>query len=363
MTPAPVRVLLAIDTLGNGGAERQLSLLAAVLSTMCEVRVVSLGSGPFQQVIEAAGVDVSVVSRRHRGDVSVALKIDHIIRDWRPDIVHAWGWMSVLAAIPSCRLRGVPVLDGTIRTGQYPVSRGRFMRLGQRLADAVVANSAAGLDAFRVPRTRGWVIPNGVDPVMLARTEGSSSRPKTPGKVIMSARMAPEKDYATFIQAARLVRKTLPEVPWKFICVGDGLDRNAIRESATDLIDLGVVQFPEPTLDVIPLLAGASVGVLVNPGNAGEGCSNSILEYMASGLPVLCTDTGGNREVVVDGETGILLPPCDPTALAAAICAVTTDEDIARDYGRAGRARVEREYSVGCMVSAYFDLYSRVIGG
>ena len=112
-----MRLMLLADSLGNGGAERQLALLAAGLPEAWQRRVCALGGGPFESHLRAKGVAVEVLTRRSRLDPLPAAALWRTLIASSPDVVHSWGWMSTLVAGPLCRLMGVTLVDGTIRAG------------------------------------------------------------------------------------------------------------------------------------------------------------------------------------------------------------------------------------------------------
>lgn len=138
------------------------------------------------------------------------------------------------------------------------------------------------------------------------------------------------------------------------VLVRDG----ALREEAQQLLDeAGVAAFawlPGSRDDVAPLLRSMDVFAL---GSRREGISNTVLEAMATGLPVIASGTGGNLELVVDGTTGTLVPPGDSEALTRALLRYARDTDLARSHGRAARIRVEQEYSLKNMMARYEALY------
>ena len=101
-----------------------------------------------------------------------------------------------------------------------------------------------------------------------------------------------------------------------------------------------MIEFPDMGLEVMPAVASADVGVLLTPpGRHAEGCSNSIMEYMALGLPVVCTDNGGNREIVDDHVTGLVIPPSDVDALVDALRVLSVDPRLRAQFGAAGSVR------------------------
>ncbi|HET6494205.1 MAG TPA: glycosyltransferase family 4 protein, partial [Thermoleophilia bacterium] len=119
-----------------------------------------------------------------------------------------------------------------------------------------------------------------------------------------------------------------------------------------------VIAFVDPGLEVLPLVREADVGVLMsNEAQHREGCSNAIMEYMACGLPVVCSAGGGNPELVVEGETGFLVPAADGAALAGRLRELAADGALARRLGDAGRARLARDFTIARLVRSLERVY------
>ena len=353
------RVLLVTDGLMGGGSERQLALLAGSLPPTHQPSVLSLHDGPFKGVLEDAGISLEVLPRRHRFDVSPAIGMWASAQRFRPDVVHSWGWMSTAAMLPYCRATSTPLVDGTIRQGFLPPRRSGVRRLVLSQADRVVANSQAGLRAFGVPESRGRVVYNGFDESRLSPQWSSRESPGVgvPTTVVMAGRMVPAKDWTTLIEAARILAADTPH-RWRFLALGSGPDRETLIESASDLVSAGIMEFPEAGLEALPIIAGADVGVLLTDARvAMEGCSNSIMEYMACSLPVVCTDRGGNPELVVNGRTGYLVPPSDAVAVSDALRRLRGSSARARSMGHAGRRRQLEMLSVQAMVDGWMSAY------
>ncbi|MCL4555099.1 MAG: glycosyltransferase [Actinobacteria bacterium] len=353
------RVLYLADGFDNGGAERQLVLLVKYLPPEWERRVWAMGDGPFAEAIRDLGVPIDTRTRSWRWDLSPSVDLWATIARWHPDVVHSWGWMCSLAALVACRALQIPFVDGTIRLGMVSPRRGRFMAWSVKLATRVIANSRAGLAAWSVDAARGRVVYNGLDPdrLPLCTRKGESVDPFA---VVMTGRMVREKDFAAFLSAARLVAESDGD-GWRFLAVGDGAARQELMKSARDLIEAGVVSFPAPSVEVLDLVAESDVGVLMShPSLHAEGCSNSIIEYMACGLPVVCSDSGGNRELVVDGDTGFIVAPGDVSALVAKLRWLRGHGDRAVRMGEAGRERILREFTVSNVVSRTVSVYDEV---
>lgn len=355
-----MRVMIVTEGLWNGGAERQLALLATSLPAGWSCTVASLQDGPYRPVLEEAGIDVTVFPRSFRLDVRPAFRLWRAANAFRPDVVHAWGWMSTLAMLPYCRMRRTPIVNGSIRHGGVPDRRSWIDRLAVDLADAVVANSRAGLRAYGAEGPRGHVIHNGFDTRRLQGLRGGPA-PRRNGTttVVMAARMCADKDWRAFINAARVL--TGEDAGWRFVGMGDGPDRAAVLAFAADLIAENRIEFPEPGLEVLPAVARADIGLLLTGTSAAEGCSNAVLEYMACGLPVICTDAGGSAETVEHGGTGLLVPAGDHEALLAALRRMRRHPDEARGMGDAGRSRVAGHFSTSRMVGRYLELYESLV--
>jgi len=354
-----MRLLLLADSLQGGGAERQLALFAEHLPQSVDARVWSLLDGPFLAVLQDSGVPVLTSVRSRKYDVSATLALWSVLRSWRPDVVHAWGWRAAAEAVPACLALRVPLVHGAIRSAI--VTRGRLWppRYTLAVARLIVANSHAGLEAWRVGPRKGRVVYNAFDHRRLAalpaRTPGAGSF-----TVVMTGRMSSQKDYQTVVATARLLGAQEPRA-WRFELVGQGPDRANLMEGSQDLVRAGVIDFPEAGLEVMGRVGQADVGVLMtDPRHHREGCSNSIMEYMAAGLPVVCSESGGNRELVVDGVTGSLVQPRDPAALAKRLVFLRDHPEDRRRMGEAGRRRILEHFAVEKMVSAYLAIYEEV---
>jgi glycosyltransferase involved in cell wall biosynthesis len=353
------RVLLVNIGLGNGGLERQLLLLAKSLLPGVDVRLWTLGGGPFGDEIVRAGIPWRSRPRRARYDLTPAFDLWRTIREWRPDVVHSWHWMPTVAAIPACRALRVPLIDGSIRMGAIPDEFGRPRRCILNLCTLVVANSRAGLDAWRVGDRKGRVIYNAFDPSRLPKNADVRPRESSPATitVVMAARMTGQKDQRCVIEAARILERDAPG-RFHYLLVGAGPEEAALRAASADLVDAGVLAFGQAGLEVIDVVCAADIGVLMtNPAHA-EGCPNSVMEYMACALPVVCSNSGGSAELIRDGREGFVVAPRDAAGLARKIAVLGQDAGLRRTMGAAGRLRIEKDFTVARMVREYMTVYA-----
>ncbi len=172
------------------------------------------------------------------------------------------------------------------------------------------------------------------------------------GPAVMVGRLSPEKDVLTLLKALKIVAREEPR--FRLEIAGDGTCRSALENSCAELGIERQVRFLGNVKDIPRLLARASMCVL---SSITEGMSLTLLEAMARGLPVVATRVGGNAEVVVDGQTGLLVPARNPELLAVAMLRLWRDAALARRMGLAGRQRVEAHFNVKRMVNDYEMLY------
>lgn len=209
--------------------------------------------------------------------------------------------------------------------------------------------------------TRAVLIPgSGVD---LERFEGARE-PLSCGApmFVMACRMLWPKGVREFIEASDIVAAAHPAA--RFILLGDS-DPGAPDTVPRDWLRTNSdarphVEWPGFQSDVAPYIRNADVIVL--PSYYNEGLPKTLLEGAAAGRPLIAADNRGSRDIVKDGTTGILVPPRDPAALADAMMALLDDPDSARAMGRAGRALVEREFSLEQVIDRTLDVYDRVLG-
>jgi len=367
-----VRVLQFVTLFGAGGTERQFMNLAHGLDpSRFDVHFACLKrSGEFLEDIEARRRPLTeyriarlygAQAMRRQLAFARALRRDGI------EVVHTYNFYPNVFAIAAARLAGVPVIVASIREiGDLltPAQR-RVQRLACRLADAIVVNAAAikerligdGYDPERIV-----VIRNGIDLDRFGRShEGGRlhrelNLPASAPLVAVFARLVPAKGIEYFLEAAASVAPRFPDV--RFVVVGEsrilqdgaiveGPYRQELERFARRLGLAGRVVFTGFRLDVPELLPEMAVSVLPS---LSEGLSNSVLEAMAAGVPVVATAVGGNPEAVEDGASGLLVPPCDAGALARAICAVLEDQELAGRLGRAARQRISDRFSNEQMV-------------
>lgn len=302
------------------------------------------------------------------------------LRRSRTQIVHSYNFYANVFCIPAARLAGVPCVVASIRDlGIYlSPAKLRLQRWVCGLADRIVVNANAIRDWLveqGYPENKIVVIRNGVDTSRFgARNDGAALRrelglpPKAP-LVTMLARLSPIKGIDHFLEAAARLRNIHPDACFLLVgeCYTRGGERDfkvdeAYRKVLKDKVDsLGLtdrVIFTGLRKDVPDVLAASAVSVLPS---LSEGISNTLLESMAAGVPVVATRVGGTPEAITDGEQGLLVPPGDSQALASAISRVLSDPLLALRLGNNGRRRVAEEFSFEAVVRRTEALYRKLL--
>jgi len=361
-----VPVAYAISTMGVGGTPRHLVEVLGHLDRRAFAPSLHCfdATRPEYALLPAVrSLGVEVVDGGVRGSLrgprfgAAVLRMAAGFRRRRVRVVHSYLFDANLLGTLAARLARVPVALVSKRSlDRYGERRRRLAcRVANRLATRVMANAEAVRrnvhEAEGCPLDRIVVVPNGID---LGRIP--SAGPAAAPVVGTIGRLATKKGQADLLEAAPLVLDRVPAAT--FLLVGDGPLRGDLERRARELGIADRVRFRGAVPDGAAVLPELSVFAL--PSHM-EGMSNGLLEAMAAGLPVVATDVGGNPEVVVDGETGFVVPPRDPAALAEAILVLLKDPDRGRAMGAAGRARVAEHYTVQRMVARLEALYASLL--
>ena len=371
-----VNVLLMIDDLCLGGAERQLVELARGMDKeRFRVLVVTLYAGqPLERELEGQeGIKLVSLNRKGKFDFRILAPLVRLLRREKVHVIQPFLSPATFFGLTAALLARVPVRVVTERCGVR-----RDTKLGEnlyrfaedrltRFADVAVANSQSGAD-FLISRgiapEKTRVIYNGVNAERVAASEAevaalraSLEIPAEAPVVGIVASLTAPKDFPTFLTSAKIVRNSVPSA--RFLIVGDGPLRRELEATAAQLGLADSVLFAGHQMRVAPFIGSFDVAVLSSCDY--EGCSNYLLEAMGLGRPVVATDIGGNRELVRHGETGLLVRPRDPAALASAVLTLLDDRALASRLADAAHTRFQAGFSVPNMVRQYEQLYEELL--
>lgn len=359
----PLRILFFLRSLGHGGTERQLSVLAKGLHGRGhDIRVVPLyAGGPFAERLSEAGVPVVPLDKSSRWDLwRPHRQLLRLVQDFRPHIVHAFlPAQNMTAALLKGRLHPAKLVLGVraafMDLAAYdPVTRLAYAaeaRLGRR-ADLIIANSRAGRDwavSRGMPVQRLAVIPNGIDTERFQPNAEAGARLRTTlglqdasPLIAIVGRLDPMKDHETFLAAAAHCRDSLPQA--RFLVVGpDVAGRAAMLRVQAEALGLGErIVWAGPRDDVAAVWSAADLATLTSA--YGEGFPNVVGEAMACGRLVVATETGDAAAVI--GTSGAVVPPQQAEALAAAwIAQAARLQQDRTALATAARRRIEENFS------------------
>lgn len=286
------------------------------------------------------------------------------------DVVHTHDFYTNVFGMFAARLAGVKRRIASKReTGGMRSPAQKFVeKLAFRQSHKIVANSLAVrnyLVGEGVAPDKIEVVYNGLDltrltPAPASRSEillkfGLPDDDRAWFVTLVANLRHAVKNQPMFIRAARIVVETHPNA--HFVIAGEGELRDELARLADELGVGANVHLIGRCTDVPQLLSVSVAGVL---SSFNEGFSNSILEYMAAGLPVVATNVGGAAEAIVDGETGFLVESDDSDALAARLVSLLSDEKLAVDFGSRGRAKVVAEFSLDAQLAKTLKLYGAI---
>jgi glycosyltransferase involved in cell wall biosynthesis len=374
MKERAIRVQFVVPDLQVGGAERHSTTL---LSRMDQDRfrssVVCIGEeGEFFGALPAAKVEARALHLCGKMNAVRALReLVSITRRAQPDVVVMWGYNAETLGRIAARIGGV---RHTIVWVHHIGGVGPTNRIRTAIDRALIPWTSAYfgvaeaqrrylVDELGYPEHKIRIINNGVDPALFdVNTERGvlAEFGFTDGDpvVAMVAALHPWKDHTTFLRAARIVINEMPRA--KFLVIGDGATRTELMSLCSTMRITPNVHFTGSRHDVGRLLCAIDVFVL---SSHSEAFPISVLEAMACARPAVCTDVGGVREIVSHGKTGYLVPQNDPQQLAARLLTLLSNPQTAHRMGRAGRDRVEAEFSLERTIAAAEQAIGAVVSG
>jgi len=369
-------------SLDIGGTERHLSLIAPRLRDLGWRPVIFClwRRGDLATALETAGIEIVGGRATVRPDKRWWCDMHHIALSWaqliiltlrhRPKVMHFFLPLAYMLGAPISILLRVPVRLMSRRSlNIYQGGHSMIWKIEKRLhasMTAILANSTPVarelIEEEGCPPGKVGIIYSGTDLTAIT----SEQRPSldvmglAPAQftMITVANLIPYKGHADLLNALSQIASNLPE-SWRLLCVGrdDGCGQS-LHEQALELgLSANVLWLGERD-DVPRLLKLADIGVL---SSHQEGFSNSVIEGLAAGLPMVVTDVGGNAEAVIDGETGLVVPPRDSAALGRALLQLALDPDARKKMSEAASDRAKNNFSIDGCVNQYDRLYRALI--
>lgn len=360
-----MKILFFIESLRAGGKERRILELLKGLKRYkdIELEIVLTRKEIHYEEFFGLNIPLHIVERNYlKKDPLLFFKFYRVARKVKPDIIHVWGNMVAVYAVPTVWHLGIPMLNNQI-TDATPNLKPLGKSITFRMSARVIANTKAGLKAYNAPPEKSGVIYNGFNFNRLdsLRDKDEVRREfniQTPYVVGMVATLSTYKDYATYIRAAQRLLERRNDVT--FLCVGEG-DASSLRQMVTEKNQNRII-FTGKQSRVESIMNICDIGVLVTDiRNHAEGISNALLEFMALGKPVIATNYGGSVELVLDANTGYLIDAFSDQQLAERIDGLLSDQELRERMGKNSRVRIESTFSIDRMVTAFYQEYEWIL--
>jgi sugar transferase (PEP-CTERM/EpsH1 system associated) len=375
----PPLVVHIIYELGTGGLENGLvNIINRSDPSRYRHAIVCLTrSGEFADRITAPDVEVIALDKQPGHDLGVYWRLWKTLRRLRPSLIHTRNLAAFEMQLVGMLLPGLRSVHGEHGRDIYDLKgtnpKYRLLRKALRpFVDRYIAVSrdleSWLIDYIHVGRHKVRQIYNGVDQARFSPRVDARCLAGLPdgfmpedGLLIGSVgRLAQVKDQASLLRAFALLQQQ-PEGRrdhLRLMLVGDGPLFQDLHCTAEELGIVDKVWMPGDRKDIPELLRSMDVFVLPS---LAEGISNTILEAMASGLPIVATDTGGTPELIEPGDNGLLVPVGNPAALAERLGYLVDHQDERTRMGHAGRERVERRFNWDATVESYLSVYDDVL--
>ena len=365
-----MKILMLADSMGIGGTERRLTeLLKGLLARGAfEVELVVFSEKIEFKELFNLNIPIHILKRKRKRDISLFSKFFRLVKRIKPDIIHSWGSMATIYALPTKWLQNVLLVNAIITdapsfSSSFDQRLVRF-KLTAPWSDLILANSRAGLSSYAAPRHKSKYIYNGFDFKRLSTgippAEVRKKYKITDKKIVgMVGAFAPRKDYFTFIEIAQDILQERNDVI--FLAVGDGPLLKETLSKVPPQFKKGIV-FTGKIPDVEAVIQLFDIGILISsPAVHGEGISNAIMEYMAVGKPVIANENGGNAEIIVNDKTGFIVQNTDKADWINKILLLLDQPQRAQEMGRAGKKRIETTFNIDKMITAFVEIYKELI--
>lgn len=366
-----MKILIVIDAISKGGKERRMLELIKGLTQQAgrfEVYLIALTDIVEYDYVYKLPIRFEIMERKSKKDFGIVFKLRKIIKEFNPDIIHSWDTMSSVYLSLAKVFTNKKLINGAIAnayTNLNIFNKYYFrMKLTTPFSSAIVSNSKAGLIAYKAPASKSYCIYNGIDfnrfknlkPASDVAHEILGFAKKDHFIGVMVAAFEDRKDYPTLISAA--IKLCSENKKTFFLLIGEGEQKAEMQERVKQHQLEKQVLFLGKRNDVESVLQIADVGLLITP---SEGMSNSIIEYMASGKPVIASKGGGTNELVQDGVTGFLVEQKLPDQIVEKIKLLRSNPELASAMGKKGHEWILENFNVSKMTDNYIKLYKEVL--
>ncbi|WP_439183621.1 glycosyltransferase family 4 protein [Carboxylicivirga taeanensis] len=363
-----LKLVMVTENLGIGGKERRMLEIARGLIQFYnyQVTIIILRDCIQYDYIKDINVEVKVIKRKVKKDITVYGRLYKYLKAHQPDVIQAWGGMSAFYALPVARFMGVPTVNSMITNTKKPkVFSVLWLEkiLTFPLSDIIMSNTKAGLATYSAPLGKSRFVHNGYDFARHHREiEEEKNRVtaqlKRKYKVVMIGALSARKDWAAFANLAAYVEKERGDVD--FIGIGSGNEQQTATCKDYELMTPNL-KFMGHINAVESLLKYFDLGILFTANGHSEGISNSILEYMAAGKPVIATKAMGNDEIIEDGVNGFKIEDNNITEAYKLLSRLLDNSELLAAMGDEAQKTVNEKFAYKRMIDEMHHIYSELI--
>ena len=358
-----MKILFFIENLRSGGKERRLVELIKGLKHYPEIEmelVLTRNEIHYKDIINT-GIKIHYIIRKGlKKDPRLFWKFFIIAKKFKPDVIHVWGNMVAIYAIPAKVFLNIQLINSQITDVPIRVKTGLLNHKTTFLfSDIILSNSQAGLLAYNAPSQKSYVIYNGfnfsrIKDLKAIQDIRDQYSIKEKHIVAMVGGFKPLKDNKTFLQSVNFILKERDDI--NFLCIGRG-DPTPFKRYVDDKYIEKVI-FTGEVNQVEQIMSICSIGVLTS---FNEGIPNTIMEFMALKIPVIVTEGGGISELVDNNESGYIIPQRDPEILAKKVLELLSDTEKRISMGEKGRQKIESHFKLETMIEKHYSIYQKLL--
>lgn len=364
-----MKILFFIQSIAGGGRGRRFVELLSYLSRKSNYECLVLTFEDKISYPKIYGLDIKLLSLncKTKHDIFIPYKIYKICKEYNPDIIHVWNFKLMFYALFAIKTLKIPVVNSQIADaiGSSRISKfANFInKINFKFSNIICSNSYAGLKAYNQDKDeRSVVVYNGLDPNRFVNLEDMNVIKdrygiKTKYTVVMTASYSQQKDWQRFIDVAREVVKQRGDIT--FIGVGPSLDDNLYNFWKKQVEEFDTIQLQGRCSEVENLVNACDVGVLFS--TQGEGVSNTILEYLALGKPVVVDKSGGTPEFIEDGVNGFFADGKTNHEVANLIVDLIDNEVLRVELGEKGKQTIQDKFTLDHMGEGFEAIYSKLV--
>jgi len=355
-----IKILYIIDTLRRGGKERQfVELIKGLDRSKYEIHTIALEKrmDGYDDVVKNLSHYFEYKFRKFRWDISLIKYFVRYCKQHKIDIIQVWDGMSAFYGYFTSLFSGVKFINYSIQGADQRLTyRHIYERILLKLSKYVLANQYAGLRIYGLKK-KGKVIYNGID-----LNRFSHIRDKNNDKFVIGivANLTEYKDYYTFFNAIRILQDRISN--FEVHIIGGGRLTQTYKDYAVKIgVNQSILKYFGRVSNVEDYIPNFDVGVLCSYKEKGEGLSNSVLEYMACGVPPIITDVGAAREIVEEGITGFLFEAENAQDLANKILLLYNDYDLRLRIGERAKEEVFKRFGYERYIREMEEYYEMVM--